>query len=138
MFIEYPHDFTCVHCRTSAQCNDYIRLKQFHSCRTLFCRGKSWVRLYVIETSMLNAQFVKLAFDRLYIAVFIKKTVCYNKCFFLAHHAKFIKCQRHTALFEIDFLRSSEPKHIFTTFRNSLDIQKMFYTDIFRNGVSAP
>ena len=139
MLIQHPHDLACVHCRAAAQSDNDIRLEQRHLLCAFDRRRKCRVGLNVIETGMLNAEFIQFCFDGLDIAVFIQERVGDDKRFFLMHdRSQLIKCKRHTAFFEIDLFRRSEPKHIFSPLRHTLDIQKMLDTYVFRNRVAAP
>ena len=52
--------------------------------------------------------------------------------------AKLIQRYRHTSFLKVNFLRCSEPKHILSPLGNSLDVDQMFYPNIFRYRVSTP
>ena len=139
MLIHYPHNLCCVHCGTAAYCDDCIGFKVTHHIGTLASALESRVGSNLREASVLNTKLVKLILNRLCITVIIKERVGYYKRLFLTHNVtKLIESNGKAAFFEIYFLRSTEPKHIFPSFCNSFDIDEMLYADILGNRVAAP
>jgi len=132
MLIKNPHNLSCVHSRTAADSNNAVRLECCHSLCTFLSGSKCRVRLNIEECSMLDAHFVKLICNALCIIILIEELVCNDECLFLVHNIlQFIESNRQTALLEINLLRCSEPKHIFSPLSNCLNVKKVLDTDIF-------
>ena len=139
MFVHYPHDLCSIHSRSSAERDDRIRFECTHLICTKSCALQSRIRSYFVETCMLDSHFIQFCFDRSYISILVQERVCYDKCSFLMHdRSKFIQCNRHTAFLKVYFFWCSEPKHILSPLGNSLDVDQMFYPNIFRYRVSTP
>ena len=88
---------------------------------------------YVIKNMSTNRPLVCTLGDGKTLRLFPGKeeTISDNKSLFPVHDAfQFFKCNRKTALFEIDFRWSSEPKHIFSPFSNDFIIEKIFDTNV--------
>ena len=123
MLVHYPHDLTCVHCRTAAQCDDAVWFECAHCMCAGFCAGEVRVRCYFIEAGVLDSHFVKFILNWFYIAIFIKEGVGDNEASLLAHYlAQFIQGNRHTAFLQVYFLRCSKPQHIFSPLGYGLDV----------------
>ena len=121
VLIHNPHNLTCVHCWTTADCYNTIRLEGSHSLRTLCSGSKWWIRCYIIEGCVLDSKLVKLICDMLGVSVRIEELICYDKYLLLIHYSlKLLKCNRKTALLNIYLLRCSEPKHVLSPLSNSL------------------
>ena len=86
MLVHYPHDLACIHCRTTAQCDDHIRLECSHSLSTLngICQGR--IRLYIGKALVHNAHLIQLVSNRFCIAIHVQEGVSYDKCSLLAHN----------------------------------------------------
>ena len=139
MLIHHPHDLAGVHCGTAAQRNDAVWLEGSHRLGALFGAGEGRVGSNVIEAGVLDAHLVQLLLDRFDIAVLIQEGVGDDEAFLLAHHsAQLIQCNRHAALLHIYLLRRSKPQHILSPLSDGLDVQQMFYPNVFGNRVSAP
>ena len=139
MLIEYPHDFAGIHCGTAAEGNDAIRLKRTHGSRAGFCTGKCGIGSYIVETGMNDSHGIQFVFDLFGISVLVKESIGHNESSLLVHNcAKLIQSNRGTSFLKVYFLRSTEPKHIFSPFSYGLDVEQMFDTHIFGYGVAAP
>ena len=139
MLIHHPHDLRRVHSGAAAQGDDSIRLKASH----LLCTGlgafQLGIRLYIIEAAVNDSHLIQLVGYGLCISILIKEGIRYDEGTFLVHDgAQLIESHRHAAALEINFFRCSEPKHVFSPFRNGLDVDQLFDPYIFRYGVSAP
>ena len=139
MFVENPHYLCGIHCRTAAEGDNCIGFESRHLCRTALCIFESGVGLNVKECCMSNAHFIKFVGNGLCVAVFIEECICYDKRFLgTPHRSEFVKSNRKTTFFNINLFGCAEPKHIFPSFCNCFDIDKMLYANIFRNRVTAP
>ena len=88
---------------------------------------------------MNDSHFIQFVFDFLCISILIKEGVSYDEAAFFAHYVfQFIKSNRQAAFFEVNFFRGSHPEHVFSPLSNSLDIDQVFYTNVFRYRVSTP
>ena len=88
---------------------------------------------------MYDTHLIQLIFDLLGKAILIQERVRYDKASLLAHYIfQFIQGNRGTALLKVYFFRGAHPKHVFSPFRNGLNINQMFYTYVFGNRVTAP
>ena len=68
-----------------------------------------------------------------------KEAVGNNESSFLAHNLlKLAQGNGQAAFFDINLFRCSEPQHILSPFGNGFDIEKMLYSDVLADGVSAP
>ena len=139
MLIKYPHNLTCVHCRATAYCNDYVRLEFLHSLSAFHCATKRWIRSYVEERSVSNIHFVQSIGDSLCKSALIQERVSYDKRLFLSHNVfEFSQCNAKTTLFEIYLFRRSKPQHILSPFCYCLYIYKVLYSNVFAYAVTAP
>ena len=139
MFVEHPHYLGSVHCGAAAQCDNGIGLECSHLLGTCLGAGKCGVGSYIEEGCGSNAHFVQLVNDRLCKAVFVKELVCDNEGALLVHHGfQLVKGNGQAAALQVNFLRCSEPKHIFSPLGNSLDIEQVLYSHVLADGVSAP
>ena len=88
---------------------------------------------------MNDSHFIQFVFDFLCISILIKEGVSYDEAAFFAHYVfQLIKSNRQAAFFEVNFFRGSHPEHVFSPLSNSLDIDQVFYTNVFRYRVSTP
>ena len=139
ILIKHPHNFSGIHCRTTAKSDNAVRLKGAHCCCSGFCRCKRRIRLYIRKTGVYNAHLIQFILNRLCISVFVKERVGYDKAAFFAHNSsQLIKGNRHTAFFEVNLFRGSHPEHVLSPLCNSFNIDQMLYSNVFRNRVSAP
>ena len=139
MFVKYPHDFCRVHCAAAAE-RDYAVGSERRHLLCAFCRtAEGRVGSNVKEGRMLDSHFVKPVGYRLCVSVMIEEAVGYDKRPLFVHYGfKLAECNRQTAFLYIYLFRSSEPKHIFPSFRNGFNIYKVLYANIFGNRVSSP
>ena len=71
MLVKYPHDLTCVHSRTAAECDDNIGLELLHQLCTFLSASKRRIGSNVEEYCMRNAHLIELICDSLCVAVMI-------------------------------------------------------------------
>ena len=71
MLVHYPHDLTCIHCGTAAQCDNYIWLESSHSLCTSLCICQGRIRLNIREALVNNTHLVQLVSNRLGVAIHI-------------------------------------------------------------------
>ena len=75
-----------------------------------------------------NAHIIQKLCDCLGITIRVKERIRNDEGFLLIIVGfQFIKSNRQTAFLEVNLLRCTEPKHIFSPFSNGLDINQMFY-----------
>ena len=88
---------------------------------------------------MNNSHLIQFIFNFLCISILVQEGVCYDEAAFLAHHIfQLIQSNRQAAFFEVNFFRGSHPEHVLSPLSNSLDINQMFHTNVFRYRVSTP
>ena len=139
MLVENPHDLCSVHCGTAAECDDGIGLECSHKSCTLGCVCKGRIRLYVKERGVLNAHLIELIGDRLGVAVLVKEAVGYNECLLCASYSsELVKSNGEATLLDINLLRCSEPKHIFSPLGYCFNVKKVLNTYVFGYAVTAP
>ena len=86
-----------------------------------------------------NVKFVELFADGIHIAVIVKEGVGNDKCLFsVSYGLKLVKSNGQATLLNINLFRGSEPKHVFPSFGNSFNVNKMFNANVFGNRVAAP
>ena len=139
VLIQDPHDLTSVHCRTTADSDDAVRLELSHSLCALLCGSQGRIRLNVRECGVDNAHLIKSVSDSLGEATLVQEGVSYDEHSLLAHNVlELLKSNRKAALLDINLLRCTEPQHILSPLGNGLNIQQVLNTDILGNGVAAP
>ena len=136
MFVEDPHDLSCVHCRSAAYRKDEIRPERRHLCCALFGTCQRGVGCNVIECRMRDTHFVELLLDRLRIAVLIEERVCDDERSFVMF--QLVERDRQAALFEIGLFRCAKPKHILPPDRDGFDVQQLVNAHVLRHRVAAP
>ena len=139
MLVEHPHDFGGIHGRSTAQCDNGIRLESSHLCDAFLGITQRGIRLDIEEGGVCNPHLIQLVGDGLGVAIAVQEGIRYDKCLLcLPNSAKLIQRNGQAALFDVDLFRRPEPQHVFPSFCHSLDIQQVLDTYIFRYGVTAP
>ena len=134
MLVKNPHDLTSVHCRTTADSDNCVRLESSQLSNTLKCTSKCWVWSNIEECFVENTHFIEFICDSLCITILIKELVCYDECLFLAHNSlQLVNSNRETTLLEVYLFRCSEPKHILSPLNDCLNVQQVLNANVLRN-----
>ena len=139
MLVHDPHYFAGIHRRAAAESYYAVRFKCAHLLCSRFGARKSGVGRNVGKYGVFYCHLFELIGYRTNEAVVIQEAVGYDKALFLVHYAfQFVQSHRQAAFLYINLFGSPEPQHIFPPFRNRFNVEKMFYTHVFRNRIAAP
>ena len=139
MLVHYPHYLTGVHSGAAAHRDDAVGLKCVHCGGTLFRASERGIGSDVEERGVGYTHFVEFVGYRFGVTVIVKEAVGDDERFLLAHYVlELVKSHREASFLDVNFLRCSEPQHIFSPFRYCLDIDKVFDADVFADAVAAP
>ena len=136
LFIHQPHDFSCIDRRSTADRNDHICIKAFKLLKTFVSQLNGRVGCNIAENVGGDAHIGQGLQHRSKQAGGVEEFIGDNEGAFLS--GEIFDRSAETAVFEVDFGRYLEPKHIFSPFRDGFDVQKVHGTNVFRNIVSAP
>ena len=139
VFIENPHDLRRVHGAAAADGDDDVGIEAGHELSAFLGASERRIRSNVREGREHDTLGRERLLDRLGIAVGVEEGVGYDERALLLHFfTEFTEREREATLLLVNLLGSAEPQHIFSSHCNRLYIDKMFNTNVLRNGVAAP
>ena len=139
VFIENPHDLCRIHRTPAADGDDDVGIESGHELSTFLSAGERRIRSDIRECREHNTLLGERLLDWLGVAVRVEEGVCHDERALLLHFlTKLTQRKRETTLLLVNLLWRAEPQHIFSSHRNCLYIDKMFDSNVLRNGIPAP
>ncbi|SAD78154.1 Uncharacterised protein [Enterobacter cloacae] len=138
MFVHNPHDFRGIHWGTTTQGDNHIRLEGVSQLSTFTHNAQGRVSFNFKEHFSFNASRFQHRGDLVSVAVVEQETVSHDERTFVAISNHFIQRDWQRATAEVDRFRKFVPQHVFSSLSNGFLVDQVFWTNVFRDGVTTP
>ncbi len=138
MLVHDPHNFRGVHWGTATQCDDHIWFEGVRQFSTFTYNAQGWVSFNFKEDFSFDASRFQNRGDLVCIAIVEQETVSHDERTFVAISNHFIQRDWQRAAAEVDRFRKFVPQHVFSSLSNGFLVDQVFWTNVFRDGVTTP
>ncbi|SAD43259.1 Uncharacterised protein [Enterobacter hormaechei] len=138
MLVHHPHNFRGVHWGTATQCDDHIRFEGVRQFSAFTYNAQGWVSFNFKEDFSFDASRFQNRGDLVCIAIVEQETVGHDERTFVAISNHFIQRDWQRAAAEVDRFRKFVPQHVFSSLSNGFLVDQVFWTNVFRDGVTTP
>ena len=136
VLVEEPHDLGRVHRGAAADGDDDIGLEGVHPFHAFAGGSEGRIGQNIGEDFGFDSHLFEELERVVQQTVLIEELVGDEEGALLV--AEVAETLSQAAVFEVDFRRDSEPKHVFSPLCYRFDVQKMFRRNVLADGVSAP
>ncbi|SAD62944.1 Uncharacterised protein [Enterobacter cloacae] len=138
MLVHDPHNFRGVHWGTATQCDDHIRFEGVSQFSAFTYNAQGWVSFNFKENFSFDARSFQNRGDLVCITIVEQETVSHDERTFVAISNHFVQRDWQRAAAEVDRFRKFVPQHVFSSLSNGFLVDQVFWTNVFRDGVTTP